>query len=88
MKQDFAPYLNLILPSVFTMATLNPEMSISGSNYGGGLTDVLHEMNPNDNDSKKNLNVNTQETDEIDEAVKMLSAFIDELGPAFFPWVE
>lgn len=68
------------------MATLNPEMSIADSNYGGGLTDVLSEVNPND--AKKNVNINTQETDEIDEAIKMLSVFIDELGPAYFPWVE
>jgi len=41
MKQEFAPYLNLVLPSIFEMASLNPEMSISGANYGGGLIDVL-----------------------------------------------
>mmetsp|Transcript_1950 Transcript_1950/g.1865 ORF Transcript_1950/g.1865 Transcript_1950/m.1865 type:complete len:130 (+) Transcript_1950:74-463(+) len=30
MKKEFAKYLDQILPSLFKMATLNPEMSIAG----------------------------------------------------------
>jgi hypothetical protein len=30
MKSDFGPYLEHVLPSIFSMATLNPEMGISG----------------------------------------------------------
>jgi len=34
------------------------------------------------------LDINTEETDEIDEALKMLSAFIEELGPAYYAWID
>ena len=32
--------------------------------------------------------MNTDETEEKREAIKMLTVFIDELGPSFYQWVE
>jgi len=48
LKKDFLPYLNLILPSVVSMATLNPEMSIQGIDKSGDLIDVLSEVKPDE----------------------------------------
>ena len=34
------------------------------------------------------MNVRTDEIDEKDVAIQMIAVFIDEVGEAFFPWVE
>ena len=83
MKSDFGPYLEHVLPSIFSMATLNPEMGISGQESIASLTDVLNEIRPEE-DGEKKLNVVTDEIEEKDVAIQMLSVFIDELGGAFF----
>lgn len=44
MKEDFSPYLEAVLPGVFSMATLNPEMGVSGMDAIASLTDVLKEV--------------------------------------------
>jgi hypothetical protein len=48
MKEKFAPYLKDVLPSVFSMANLNPEMGISGQDALADLADVITELRPND----------------------------------------
>jgi hypothetical protein len=69
------------------MATLNPAMSVQGSEHTGDIIDVLSEIKPAEED-KKNLNVNTDEIEEKDVAIQMLAVFIDELGPVFAPYAE
>jgi hypothetical protein len=44
MKKEFTPYLKDILPPIFKMAILNPEMSISGVTKGGNLEELLSEV--------------------------------------------
>jgi len=90
MKASFAPYLKDILPSIFTMATLNPEMGISGQDQLADLTDVLTEVNPTHTDgtASAKMNVVTDELEEKDVAIQMLAVFIDELGSAFADYVE
>lgn len=34
------------------------------------------------------MNINTEEIEEKDEAIRMLGVFIDELGGGYFDWVE
>jgi hypothetical protein len=51
------------------------------------LINVLHEVKPNEIGDKKKININTEETEEKDEAIKMLQVFIDELGPAYINFV-
>jgi len=46
MKKEFVPYLSAVIPSLFQMATLNPEMGISGSEKTGDIVDVLAEVKP------------------------------------------
>lgn len=87
MKKDFAPFLSAVVPSLFQMATLNPEMSIQGFEKAGDLVDVLSEIKPVDK-SEKQININTDETEEKDVAIQMLTVFIDELGGAFAEYIE
>jgi hypothetical protein len=71
------------------MATLNPEMSISGTTAIGDITDLLSEIKPDTSDDKeKRMNINTDEIEEKDVAIQMLAVFIDELGVVFAPYVE
>ena len=88
MKDKFAPYLNQVLPSIFNMALMNPEMGISGINAAvGDLSDLLKEIRPEENTEKK-TNIVTDEIEEKDVAIQMLSVFIDELGASFAQYVE
>ena len=71
------------------MATLNPEMSIQGSDATGSLIDVLSEVKPNQTTNDKvKINITTDEIEEKDVGIQMLSVFIDELGGEFAPYVE
>ena len=89
MGKEFAPFLPQVIPSLFQMATLNPEMSIQGSERAGDINDVLSEIKPADaNEEGKKININTDEIEEKDVAIQMLSVFIDELGSAFAPYYE
>jgi hypothetical protein len=71
------------------MATLNPEMSSSGSAAVGDIVDVLSEVKPaaNNEEKGKHMNINTDEIEEKDVAIQMLGVFIDELGAAYAPYV-
>lgn len=89
MGVEFGPYLPGVIPSLFQMATLNPEMSISGSARVGDIADVLSEVKPDDTaDKHSRININTDEIEEKDVAIQMLAVFIDELGAAFAQYAE
>ena len=67
MKAEFAPYLPQILPGIFNMATLKPEMGIAGEQALAELTDVLREVTPGKaSDEEKTTNVVTDEIEEKD----------------------
>ena len=85
MKTDFTPYLQDILPSILTMASLKPEMGIEGKG-AAELSDVLNEMKT-ENDGKK-VNIVTDEIEEKDTAIQMLIVFIEELGPGCAQYVD
>jgi hypothetical protein len=62
MKKDFIPFLKDVVPSLFQMATLNPEMGIQGSEKVGDIVDVLSEIKPNQlSDKKEHLSITTDE---------------------------
>lgn len=87
MKGSFAKYLPHVLPSIFNMATLQPQMGVSGQEALANLSDVMNEIKPEDGTGKK-TSVVTDETEEKETAIQMLSVFIDELGEAFFDYVQ
>ena len=68
MKKDFTPYLKDVIPSLFKLATLNPEMSISGTTKVGDINDVLSEIKPDSKD-KKGMSITTDEIEEKDVAI-------------------
>ena len=69
-----------VLPSVLSMAALNPEMGISGQDTLAELTDVLSEVTPSNTESGGGgVQVVTDEIEEKDVALQMLSVFIDEV---------
>jgi len=90
MKGDFAPYLGELLPSIFAMANLKPTMGIAGQEALVDLNDVINELQTETPEGtiESKLNVNTDETEEKDVAIQMLSVFIDEMGAAFAQYVE
>lgn len=88
MKKEFVPYLEVVIPSLFQMATLNPEMSVSGTTKIGDIADVLHEVKPQEIDKTQKINITTDEIEEKDVAIQMLAVFIEELGAGFANYVE
>jgi len=87
MKGSFAKYLPSVLPSIFNMATLQPQMGVSGQAELAALSDVLNEVKPEESSGKKS-SVFTDEIEEKETAIQMLSVFIDELGGDFFDYVK
>lgn len=87
MKEKFAPYLQSILPGVFAMAALNPEMGVSGGDKLANIVDVLSEVHTEEGKDSK-INLHTDELEEKDVAIQMLSVFIDECGAGFAPYIE
>ena len=87
MKADFGPYLPSILPGVFSMATLNPEMGVAGTEAVANLTDVLREIKA-DPSGDKAVNIVTDEIEEKDVAIQMLAVFIDEVGVGCYEFIE
>ena len=69
MKSEFGPYLNQVLPSVLSMAALEPAMSVQGNDSVAALTDVLNEVTPASGEGGKTANVMTDEIEEKDVAI-------------------
>jgi len=89
MKKEFAQFLPAVIPSLFQMATLNPEMSIAGASHGGDLVDVLSEVKPGVTPTERvHMNITTDEIEEKDVAIQMLTVFIEEIGGGFANYVE
>lgn len=90
MKKDFIPFLKDVVPSLFQMATLNPEMGIAGTTKVGDINDVLSEIKPASKETKDggHFTITTDEIEEKDVAIQMLAVFVDELGAGFAEYVE
>lgn len=89
MKEEFGAYLPEVLPSVLSMAALKPEMGIAGQDTLAELTDVLAEVTPSNAEAGEGkMQVVTDEIEEKDVALQMLSVFIDEVPDKIFDHVE
>ena len=69
------------------MATLNPEMGVSGTEAVANLTDVLREVKA-DASGDKAINIVTDEIEEKDVAIQMLAVFIDEVGVGCYDFID
>ena len=87
MKGEFAPYLATVLPSVLSMAALSPEMGVSGQENLAELTDVLKEVTPASSTGGEKMNVVTDEIEEKDVALQMISVFIDEVPEVCYEYI-
>ena len=87
MKSEFGPYLAQVLPSVLSMAALEPAMSVAGQDTISAITDVLNEVSPSTGEGKA-ANVVTDEIEEKDVAIQMLNVFIDEVPEVCYQYVE
>ena len=88
MKSEFGPYLNQVLPSVLSMAALEPAMSVQGNDSVAALTDVLNEVTPASGEGGKTANVMTDEIEEKDVAIQMLNVFIDEVPELCYAYID
>lgn len=84
MKTQFTPYLDRILPSILSMATLKPQIGVQG-HESADIGDVLKEMGPEG--SEKKQNIVTDEIEEKNSAIEMLTVFIEELGGGFAQYI-
>jgi len=83
LKADLIPYLGKIIPSLYKMACINPEMGLSNS---PGLLQKLETM-LSDEDGKDKKNVNTYETEEKEQGIQLLTVLIDELKGGFADFI-
>ena len=88
MKAEFGPYLNQVLPSVLSMAALEPAMGVQGNDEVAALTDVLNEVTPASGEGGKTANVMTDEIEEKDVAIQMLNVFIDEVPELCYAYID
>ena len=89
MKSEFGAYLPQVLPSVLSMAALTPAMGIAGQDTLAQLTDVLNEVTPTTHaEGDKAVNVVTDELEEKDVAIQMLSVFIDEAPEVCYDYMQ
>ena len=71
------------------MAALSPEMGIAGQDTLAELTDVLAEVTPASTENAGgSMNVVTDEIEEKDVALQMLSVFIEEVPEKIFDHAE
>lgn len=84
MGSDFAPYLNEVVPSLFHLAQLNPEMAVEGK-AEGEMQNILNEVRASKDDK---VSITTSEIEEKSDAIKMISVFVEELGGAYAPFIE
>ena len=90
MKAEFGKYLPNVLPSVLNMAALQPTMGLAGQDQLAELTDVLKEVTPasGEGEGSKTMQVMTDEIEEKDVAIQMLSVFIDEVPEVCYDYCE
>ena len=87
MKSEFGPYINQVLPSVLSMAALEPAMAVQGQDTMAAITDVLNEVTPATGETKT-ANVMTDEIEEKDVAIQMLNVFIDEVPELCYGYID
>ena len=89
MQQDFVPYLGQVVPAIFQLASLNPEMAIAGQSERD-LLEVLSEIKaePVAGSGSKKLQITTYEIEEKSAGIRTLAVFIDEMKGHFAPYIE
>ena len=84
MKGDFAPYLQQIMPSILSQASLKTTAGVQGMGEGD-LEEVMDELNK---DTKQKQGVMNDEIEEKNTALEMLSVFLEECPAACANFIE
>lgn len=87
MREKFTPYLDEIMPSILSMALLKPSMGVEGVGEGE-IEDILNEIRPTDDKTSKKINLNTDELEDKDTALRMIVVFVEELGVGFAKYLD
>jgi hypothetical protein len=84
LKRDFEPYLPLILPIVFTAAERKPEFIVSddADDVDEAEDFTFYPV------GGKLVGVNNEVNNEKSNALELLAGFMDDLGPAFYPYAQ
>lgn len=87
MQEEFAPYLDQIMPNILQISLLQPKLGIDGNE--GDIEDMLKEIRTEDKDgNSKKININSDELEDKDTAIQMLVVFVEELGSGFAKYIE
>ena len=84
MKGEFAPYLQQIMPSILSQASLKTTAGVQGMGEGD-LEEVMDELNK---DTKQKQGVMNDEIEEKNTALEMLSVFLEECPAACANFIE
>jgi len=82
LKEDFAPFLPSLMPGMFK--AMKVEGIAAEVNDGGDETQYI----TLDVGGGKTMKVHTSKFEECTQAVQMLHTFAEEMGPAFFPYIQ
>lgn len=84
LQKDFLPYLHKMFPSFIKMA----QTSSNNNSAENILKDSIQEMMQDASGDKKELDVNTTETEEKDAALEMMICFATQLQELFLPYIQ
>jgi len=83
MQEDFAPYLDSIIPNLLNISALKPRVGISGET--GDILQYLSEINVSADG--KTIGVKSDEIEDKNVAIQMLTVIIEEMKGHFAPYI-
>jgi len=84
MEKEFAQYLPKIIPSLFNQAALQPKVGVEGNS--GDILEFISELKVTED--SKTLSVKTDQMEDKNRAIQMLSGFVDDLEDAFAEYIQ
>ena len=84
MEKEFAPYLSGIMPEVFKMASMKPNLKVEGT--GEDILQFLSEVSTKT--GEKAVQVSSDELEQKNIGIHMLCVIIDELEELYAPYIE
>jgi len=84
IKEDFVPYLQVVMPPLLASAQIDPDLTISGDDEGEGELEGWQYIPVGD----KRIGINTSLMEEKATACNMIYQYAAELKDGFFPYAE
>lgn len=86
MEDEFVPYLKDIIPSLFSLAALKPNINVE-SGDSSDILEYLAEIKVSEDGKTVSSSVNTDQIEDKNIAIQMLTVFIDELEEGFVDYI-